>query len=389
MKQLLKPMAAMFGIMLIAVMIAACGSAPGTSVSSTGTGTTTTVTLSTLGIDTKTVSHTTWVATAPHDTYTCMQCHTVDREQVCSQSGCHPFSKYASLATNFNHTTAQTGDQCNKCHSLTPEPTATDAVLIAGWRENVLIPATKWHTDLKGVCLNCHDPVKHNPFNLSVFPTSHQTDTTRQKACETCHFYKLNAAGTAGTWGGGAHPTVTTGCADATCHTHSSNTAETHYQGGTAPAGQHYNANTGGPFNCEWCHAETITGKYVSWAVAFDKTTHQQWNSGACKACHPNGVAHPAVTTGCRTATCHTHTKPTTQLNQESGYVAGQHYDANLAGSAVNAPGPFECEWCHKDVASGGYTSWNLTFSKSGHRKGTTKWDIRSCGACHPNKIPS
>ncbi len=307
-RQLQKSPWAVLSAVLFVFWIAACGSAPdnagtGTSTGTgTGTGTGTTVSLSTLGIDTTTVAHSTWVATAPHSTYLCNDCHTVDREKVCAQSGCHPFSKYTALATNFNHTSNNTGDQCNKCHSLKPEPTATDAVRIAGWRENVKITdTTKWHVSLKGVCTNCHDPVKHDPkTTLAIFPASHKTDTTRQSACETCHYYKVNSAGTGGTWGGGGHP---------------------------------------------------------------------------------------AVTAGCRTATCHTHTKPTTQNNQEGGYVAGQHYDAN-AGGSVSA-GPFECEWCHKDVASGGYSSWNLSFSKSGHRKGTTKWDIRSCGACHPNSIPS
>lgn len=382
-------MAAMLCASLLAFAIAACGSSSGAGSPSTGattgTGTVTTVALSTLGIDTTTVAHATWVATPPHDAYTCMECHTVDREKVCSQSGCHPFSKYSALATNFDHTAAITGEQCNKCHSLTPEPAAADAVRIAGWRENMLISHTKWHTDLKGVCTDCHDPVQHNPFNLTVFPASHQTDTTRQSACETCHYYKVNGAGTGGMWAGG-HPVETTGCATSTCHTHTKTTTETHYQGSTAPAGQHYDANTGGPFNCEWCHAETITGNYASWAVIFDKTTHQNWNSGACKACHPNGT-HPAETTGCRTATCHTHTKPATQLNQDSTNYSGQHYDDNPGGSV--GAGPFECEWCHKDVAANGYTSWSLSFSKSGHRKGTTKWDIRSCGSCHPGSIPN
>ncbi|MBI5636386.1 MAG: hypothetical protein HZA03_00280 [Nitrospinae bacterium] len=302
MKQRVKPFVRGCCALLLAFAIAACGAKSDTPAASTTTpGTTTTLDMSAMGVDTKTVAHATWVATAPHNTYTCVQCHAVTRETVCAQSGCHPFSKYTALATNFDHTANKTGEQCNKCHSLTPEPTATDAVRIAGWRENVKqqVSDTKWHTALKGVCLNCHDPVQHNPFNISVFPASHQTDVTRQTACETCHYYKLNSAGTAGTWGGGGHP---------------------------------------------------------------------------------------AVTTGCRTATCHVHTKPATQLNQESGYVAGQHYDANQGGSL--GAGPFECEWCHKDVASGGYTSWSLTFSESGHRKGTTAWDIRSCGSCHPNKIP-
>ncbi len=399
MKQLLKRWAVTSCTLLLAFTLAACGNSAGTSSSTststststaTGTGTavTTIVDLSAQGIITKGVAHTTWTTTAPHDTYTCTQCHSVAREQVCAQSGCHPFSKYAALATNFDHTASKTGEQCNKCHSLTPEPTATDAVRIAGWRENVKtqVSDTVWHPGLKGVCLNCHDPVQHSPFNISVFPASHQTDTTKQTACETCHYYQVNTAGTGGIWGGGAHPAETTGCATATCHTHTTSITETHYQGGTAPAGQHYDANTGGPFNCEWCHGETITNNYASWVVTFDKATHQNWNTGSCKACHPSGT-HPAVTTGCRTATCHTHTKPTTQLNQDNTNYSGQHYDANPGGSV--GAGPFECEWCHKDVASGGYTSWSLSFSKSGHRKGSTKWDIRSCGACHPNAIPN
>ena len=305
MRKYFKHLTAIILVLGTAFLLGACGSPAGSSTPTNGgggSGGTPTTGLVTHGIDTTTKAHSTWTTTAPHNSYTCNDCHSVDREKVCAQSTCHPFSKYSSLATNFNHTTAGTGEQCNKCHGMTPEPTATDAVCIAGWRENVKaqVSDTIWHTDLKGVCTNCHDPVKHNPMNtLSIFPASHTTDVTRQSACETCHFYKLNAAGTAGTWGGGGHP---------------------------------------------------------------------------------------VVTSGCRTATCHTHTKPTTQNNQESGYEAGHHYDANVGGTT--GAGPFECEWCHNTVVGGGYTSWSLTFSKSAHRRGTTAWDIRSCGACHPSRIP-
>lgn len=383
MKKYLKHLTGVILVLTAAFLLGACGSPASTSSSTNGGGGGgTTPGLVDHGIDTTTKAHSTWTLTAPHDSYTCTDCHSVNREQICAQSTCHPFSKYSSLATNFNHTTAGTGEQCNKCHGMTPYPTATDAVRIAGWRQNVKaqISDTIWHPDLKGVCTDCHDAVKHDPLNnLSNFPASHVTDTTRQKDCQNCHYYKLNTAGTAGTWGGAAHPAETTGCATATCHTHTKSTTETHYQGGTAPAGQHYDVNTGGPFNCEWCHAETITNNYTSWAVAFDKATHQNWNSSSCAACHPGGT-HPAVTSGCRTATCHTHTKPTTQ---NKGPESGHHYDANAGGSM--GAGPFECEWCHQNVATNGYTSWSLTFNKHNHQQ----WNYQSCGACHPNSIPN
>ena len=94
----------------------------------------TSVDMSAMGIDTKTVAHSTWVATSPHSGYVCNDCHSVDNDKICAQSGCHPFSKYSALNTNFDHTANKTGDHCNKCHAMTPEPTATDTVRIAGWR---------------------------------------------------------------------------------------------------------------------------------------------------------------------------------------------------------------------------------------------------------------
>ncbi|MBI5636385.1 MAG: hypothetical protein HZA03_00275 [Nitrospinae bacterium] len=252
-------------ILLFTFALAACGVGKEDELGGGSTpGTPTTVDMSAMGINTKTAAHATWVTTTPHNTYACNDCHSVDSEKVCAQSGCHPFSKYTALATNFDHTANKTGEQCNKCHSLTPEPTATDAVRIAGWRENVKqqVSDTKWHTALKGVCLNCHDPVQHNANNISVFPASHQTDPARQTACETCHYYKLNSAGTAGTWGGG-HTNATSGCNVSGCHSK-------HYSG----------------YDCAWCHSGAISNGYASWKNTWN---HEHESNSGCGACHGAG----------------------------------------------------------------------------------------------------
>lgn len=268
MKNKTKLLAGLCCVLLLSFAFAACGIGgedddDGGGSSTPSVSTPTTVDMSAMGLNTKTVAHSTWI-TAPHDAYVCNDCHSVDSEKICAQSGCHPFSKYTSLATNFDHTANKTGEQCNKCHSLTPEPAATDAVRIAGWRENVKqqVSDTKWHTALKGVCLNCHDPIQHDPDNLSVFPASHQTDTARQTACETCHYYKLNSAGTAGTWGGG-HVNATSGCNVSGCHAK-------HYSG----------------YDCAWCHSGAIANSYTKWN---DTWSHRHENSSGCSACHGAG----------------------------------------------------------------------------------------------------
>ncbi len=268
MKHTAKILTGLCCVLMLAFTLAACGGGKdgeGSGDTTTPVVTTpTTVDMSTMGIDTKTIPHATWIATAPHSTAVCNDCHSVDSNAICAQSGCHPFSKYTSLATNFNHVTNKTGEQCNKCHSLTPEPTATDAVRIAGWRKNLkLTDTTKWHIALKGVCTDCHDPVKHDPLTtLSIFPTSHKNDATRQKACEKCHYYKVNTAGTGGKWGGG-HTVVTSGCNASGCHT------------------QHYSG-----YDCAWCHSGAITNSYTSWKNTW---THRKENSQGCAACHGAG----------------------------------------------------------------------------------------------------
>ena len=261
-----KQLAGLFLALLLSFALAACGLKGEEDHRGGGiVPTPTTVDMSAMGINTKTVDHAAWVAAAPHNAYICNDCHSVDNEKICAQSGCHPFSKYSALATNFNHTANKTGDQCNKCHSLTPEPTATDAVRIAGWRQNVKpqVSDTKWHTALKVVCLDCHDPVKHDPNNISVFPATHQSDVNRQKNCENCHYYKVNSAGTGGKWGGG-HTNSTSGCNVSGCHTRSS-----HYSG-----------------DCAWCHSGAISNGYSSWSNTWN---HQNESTNGCGACHSAG----------------------------------------------------------------------------------------------------
>lgn len=264
MKHKTKLLAGLYCVLLFAFTLTACGikeEGKGGGSTTTAASTPTAVDMSAMGVDTTKVAHATWL-TAPHNTYVCNDCHSVDSDKICSQSGCHPFSKYTALATNFDHVTNNTGARCNKCHSLTPEPTATDAVRIAGWRENVKqnVSDTKWHTALKGVCLNCHDPVKHNPANISNFPSTHGAD--RQKDCENCHYYKLNSAGTAGTWGGG-HTNATSGCNASGCHSK-------HYSG----------------YDCAWCHSGAISNKYTSWKNTWN---HDHESSSGCGACHGSG----------------------------------------------------------------------------------------------------
>ena len=317
-------------------------------------------------------NHSEFTTGATHSAKACADCHTgVAAAKVCAQSACHPFSKYAAVTTHYDHTANNTGDRCSTCHKSIEVNKAGENPKVSGWRRNNRIGSTAWHTNVTGVCLDCHEI-----SNIANFPSSHQSDPSRQTACEGCHFYKIS--NNTGVWGGAAHPSVTNGCANATCHTHKITTSETHYQGGTAPSGQHYNANTGGPYNCEWCHADAIASGYASWTVSFSKSGHQNWNGGSCKACHPNGGGHPSVATGCRAATCHTHLKPTSELNQASTNYTGQHYDSNPSG-------PYECEWCHTGVASGGYSNWSLPFSKHGHQN----WNNSSCKACHLNQIPN
>ncbi len=264
MKHKTKHLTGLCCVLLLSFAIAACGikKEEGGGSTTPAVSIPTSVDMSAMGINTRAVAHSTWVATNPHSTYVCNDCHTVDSEKICAQSGCHPFSKYSALATNFNHISNSTGDHCNKCHGMTPEPTATDAVRIAGWRENVKpqVADTKWHAALKGACTDCHDPVKHDPMTtLSIFPASHTTDANRQKNCETCHYYKLNSAGTAGTWGGG-HTNATSGCNATGCHTK-------HYSG----------------YDCAWCHSGAISNRYTSWVNTWN---HRNESSAGCGACH-------------------------------------------------------------------------------------------------------
>ena len=248
------------GILVFAFALAACGEK---QEGNFGGGSSTppapaTVDMSALGVDTKTISHSDFTASATHSAKLCADCHTgVAREKVCSQAGCHPFSKYAAAMTNWDHAANNTGDQCDKCHYSVEKNIASENPKVAGWRQTLRVSSTQWHAALKGVCLNCHDV-----NNISNFPSSHQTDANRQKNCENCHHYKVNSAGTGGAWGGG-HTAAVSGCNASGCHAK-------HYSG----------------YDCAWCHSGAVSNGYTSWTGTWH---HRGESSSGCSACHGAG----------------------------------------------------------------------------------------------------
>lgn len=268
--------AALPAIIALLVVVAGCGSAKedATASSTSSTTASTAADWSSFGVKTKTdttgasaVNHDDYKA-GDHATLTCNDCHAAAkpdpvtgqaqyaaREAICVT--CHALSKYT--ATNVNHTAKNTGTQCNKCHYSAKGATTG----IAGWRSPVTttsaptkrtrVDHAKWHPDVKGTCLDCH-----NTADIASFPTTtHTAAKGRTTACETCHFYK------SGKWGGG-HSAVTSGCTS--CHSK-------HYSG----------------YQCEWCHTGVAAGGFTSWALSFDKHTHRSWNSNSCAACHGAG----------------------------------------------------------------------------------------------------
>ncbi len=245
---------AICSIALVAFTLAACGQKEefGGSSSGTSPAATTPIDGSTIGVDTKTISHDEFTASANHSGKLCTDCHSVPRDQVCAQSGCHPFSKYGAVMANWDHTLNKTGEQCSKCHQSVEVNKAGEDPKVAGWRTNLRVSHTLWHTALKGVCTDCHD---YN--NISNFPSSHGTD--RQSGCENCHYYKLTNG--AASWGGG-HTNATSGCNVSGCHSK-------HYSG----------------YDCVLCHAGSVTNKYSSW----NTYSHNNVNDAACSACHGGG----------------------------------------------------------------------------------------------------
>ena len=222
--------------------------------------------MSTLGVDPRDLGHDEFLEGSTHSEFSCDDCHLAPTDagtpkMVCTQSGCHPFTKYESKMTNFDHTANNTGERCTSCHKSLEVAVAGEDPPIAGFRKNLRIVDTDFHEVVQGVCLDCH-----TIENVAAFPDSHVGNANRETACEGCHTYEIkNSAG----WWAGAHPQKTTGCADTGCHA----------------VADHYSSAPSGTYQCEWCHSDAITSNYTSWSGY----GHRDESSEGCGACHKNG----------------------------------------------------------------------------------------------------
>lgn len=217
--------------------------------------------MSAKGVDTANLPHSEFLTGSNHSAYSCADCHSAPEAEpanVCAQTGCHPFSRYSGVMTNFDHSADKTGSRCDRCHSSMQAGAAGENPPVAGWRRNSRLSHTEFHAAVQGVCLSCHDV-----NNIANYPASHKSDPNRQTACENCHYYK-NQAGI-GKWAGG-HPVAVSGCAQTGCH--------------SAPG--HYASAPAGPYQCEWCHSNAVNSGYTTWSG----WGHNYEDGRGCSACH-------------------------------------------------------------------------------------------------------
>lgn len=395
-------------VILIAALISACGNVKPTPAATAGGSTSTVQTPTTsnlggIGVNTKTIAHSEFynTGTGNHaakrdgNPIGCMDCHGVPREQVCSQSGCHPFGDYATSNTsitnpaltmrNFDHTANNTGSQCGNCHKPAPLKTAGETPHISGFRGQgslwSTIKDTSYHTSLRGKCLDCHAiNTLTTPYPSSNHPANTNTN------CEFCHYYSVvTVAGVQkGKWSG-AHGDVAGNCAASGCHNANKNhnTVAMQVPAQTFPAA----------YGCEKCHTKTNTGSFTTWSGAQGVNFHAGL-TGTCLDCHtiatiPNFPSSHTVASGRTTACENCHYYKVVNAATNAGQWAGGH--AAVTTGCVNChtkshgkygggfSSVYDCVWCHTGAVAAKYTTWKLNFSEKGHRS----WDSRSCVACH------
>lgn len=276
-----------------------------------------------------------------HTTLKCEQCHVdgIFKNTPKDCAGCHSLgSRVAATPKPVNH--VQTNKACDSCH------TSPTSFLVKSFN----------HAGITGDCASCHNGQSSGVVSKSKthFPTL--------LPCEACHFNTATF-----TSAKMDHPRsgITSGCTN--CHGGQFPGVTTKFSFGGHMA-------TSAP--CETCHSLTNFNTFLG--AVFDHSSTAV--SGRCNDCHAGSLAgvkvKPAVhipTGGVQCDTCHTafntasyatflggnydHVGPPVSTGQCSSCHSGLYTGAK-GKPATHVATALQCDSCHTQVNTGGYTTF-------------------------------